>query len=195
MAGQTVINSLGGRMAASTAFETNGEALEVAQAFRREWELQILPQLSNQYSFIGVTARGMIDAPVTGFAPATVFSGGNAGEALPTFVALKVKLQTETIGVAGRGRTGLPGLVEGATTSAEPNRVVAGTVTFFQGKLDAMLAGLAAGAPVVDWVVISRYQGTAANGDPLPRPGGPIASKVIAAQALSELGTRVSRIR
>jgi hypothetical protein len=195
MAGQVVINSLAGFTGAETVGETVEEAQLVADLFRSAWQAHLLIRLSNQYAFLGATARGMRNPLLSAFSPATVAAGSLTGAALPTFAAVKVKLQTGTPGPAGRGRTGLTGGVEDASGATTANTLTSVARADYQLGVDNFIAALLAATPSVKLSVISRFLGTDAAGKPIPRVAGPLASFVTSAIVMPTLGTRVSRLR
>jgi hypothetical protein len=137
----------------------------------------------------------MVQRDVSGVSIISSSPGGQPGAALPTFVAGRVVFQTGTPGRAGKGRTGLPGLLEGGTEPSAPNLLVGTTRNDLQTRITGFVADLAANVPTIKPVVVSRFKGTDGNGNPIPRPGGPIASVVTSTAVLSTVGTRVSRIR
>jgi hypothetical protein len=188
MAGQAIVNSLGFRIIASTAFETPGEALELAKNVRAAWQTHLLPTISLQYTFEGVTARGVTEPGIAESAAATVATGGKFGDPLPTFVAVKVKFRTDTPGRAGRGRTGLPGLIEGGTLGPTPNRASPAEVAAYQQAWLEFRQMIAAASQPAEQVVISRFSNKA-------KRVTPISSVVTSHTVEAELGTRVSRLR
>jgi hypothetical protein len=188
MAGQVIINSLGFRITASTGFETPGEALELATNVRNAWQTNILPELSNQYLFVGVTARGLTEPGIAETSPATVGAGSKTSAPLPTFVAVKYKFRTATPGRAGRGRTGLAGFPELGTPETTPNRIAPNSQEQFLTVWQAFRAAIAAASQPAEQVVISRVLGG------VPR-AIPLVSLVTSVQVDAELGTRVSRLR
>jgi hypothetical protein len=195
MAGQVIINSLGFRIVASTGFETVGEALELANNVRDAWQLHILPKISTQYTFVGVQAKGLTAPGISEFAAATAPGGTVPGSPLPTFVAVKYKFRTLTPGRAGRGRTGLVGLTEASTPTDQPNRMLNSEPAAFLLAWEEFRTALLSASQPAEQVVISRYLGTDAAGDPVLRPGGPLVSLVTSVAVDGELGTRVSRLR
>jgi hypothetical protein len=195
MSGQVIINSLAGTLIGGSVAEDATTAQQVAAAFARAWESTLLTAISSQYAFVGVTCRGVTNPLVSGFAPAVVLQGTLAGSSLPTFAAAKVRLLTATPGPAGRGRTGICGVEEGATSTLTPNRLDAAPLASFQAKMDSFRQQLLASTPSITLSVVSRFKGTDAQGKPLPRVGGPLVSFVTSSPVLPELGTRVSRLR
>ncbi len=195
MAGQVIINSLAGFTGVAGPVDDVEEANGVAVAFRDLWQARILPSVSNQYTFVGVTARGVNNPLVSAFASSTAGTGGAMGTSLPTFACAKVSLQTATPGPAGRGRTGICGIDEAATTAALVNRIDSGTQNALQVGMDGILSGLLTVAKPINLSVISRFKGVDGQGKPIPRVDGPLASFVTSIVVRSELGTRVSRLR
>jgi hypothetical protein len=86
-------------------------------------------------------------------------------------------------------------VVETSTDAALPNQLVEAKRAELAGGLALFRDDLAALLPEIFPVVISRFKGVDATGKPVPRPGGPIASRVTAITVVAPLGTRVSRIR
>ncbi len=187
-AGQVIINSMAGIVIGATVDESPQEAADVAAIFRGAWEDNILARLCNVYQFVGVTARGVLNAEVSGFAAAVNTAGGSAAEPLPTFAAIRWRLQTAQPGRAGRGRTGLSPVPENTTDAAAPNSINAVNRAAYQANADAFLADLNNSLPSVALVVVSRFL----NG--VPR-ADPIASLVTSIAVDTRLGTRVSRLR
>ncbi len=195
MAGQVIINSLASFTGSSSGPGLVEEATDTARVFRDAWQAQIMPALSSQYSFDRVEARSTTNPLIIGSVTATVPAGNAPGAPLPTFACARIKLNTATPGRAGRGRTGLAGIRESTTLDNAPNTLDLGTVSDLQTRMDAFLAALLAATPSCKLAVVSRFQGTTADGQPVPRPGGPLTSFVTSIQVQTKLGTRVSRLR
>jgi hypothetical protein len=188
MQGQVVINAIGFARTDLLGAETVAEAEIVAEQVAIAWKARFMVSLNPALRFERVTARGMKDAEVSGLSFSAPVVGGDAGAALPSFVALRIALKTATPGRAGRGRTGVSGLAESATEALTPNTLTPGIVTIYQNALTSFRSDLAALTPTIFPVVISRV----ANGVPRVVP---IASPVIGATVLSQIGSRVSRLR
>jgi hypothetical protein len=187
MAGQQIINSFGA-VGSVGPDEGLGEALTVAGAFRAAWQSSILPFLSNQYVFTKVTARGVRTTLLSAEVAATQGPGGVSLAALPTFVALKVRLATATPGPAGRGRTGICGIVEAATEPNQPNMVEASDRALWQTRFQNFRDALSGNTSPVALAVISRFLNNAPRADPL-------VSLVQDHSIPAVLGSRVSRLR
>ncbi len=194
-AGQDAINVIGFAREAITGAETGSEATIVANAVASAWNTRMMPKLSAQLVLNGVEARGMVVREVSGLSTVGTGSGTVLGASLPSFVAARILMSSDTPGRAGRGRTGLAGITEVMTQAASPNSLEFGERQGFQTAYDFFVADLAALVPTLFPVVISRFKGTGVDGKPLPRPGGPIASKVTTSSVQVSLGTRVSRLR
>lgn len=188
MAGQQIINSLGFRKKGSLEVEFADQAIECATKVRDAWQTYILQTISTQYTFIGVHARGLVQPGVAETVQATQPAGTKFGDPLPTFVAVKIKFRTEVPGRAGRGRTGIPGLIEGGTLPLTPNRASAAEVATLQQYWAEFRNAIAAGTDGYDQIVISRFL------NKVKRPT-PTWANVTTHAVQGELGTRVSRLR
>jgi hypothetical protein len=148
----------------------------------------LLPTISTKYTFIAVHARGLVQPGINETVQATIPAGGKFGDALPTFVAVKVKFRTNTPGRAGRGRTGLPGLVEAGTLSDTPNRASPAEVAAYQQAWTDFRNAVELDPGGAQQIVISRFL----NGI---KRTTPTWSLVTSHTVEGELGTRVSRLR
>jgi hypothetical protein len=194
-AGQKLLCVIGFARQDTLGGETPAEAAIVAEQVAIAWKARVMIVLNQFLIFQSVTARGMVVPEVSGVSSSGTRAGTIVGSAMPTFVAGRVVFQTATPGRAGRGRTGLPGMQEDWTDPDNPNQLR----ELFRGNLSTAMnnfvTDLNALLPRIFPVVISRFKGTDANGKPLPRVGGPIASEVTSTGVIAPLGTRVSRIR
>jgi hypothetical protein len=188
MAGQVIINSLAGFDGPVVSDESVDQAQNHADQVVEAWQVHVLPKLSNQYTFVGVTARGVRNRLISAESFGTVATGTGNGATLPTFVAAKVRLATATPGRAGRGRTGLCGLQEPQSPSGSPNMLDPVERADYETRMQAFMAALLAGANGIQLAVVSRVAGR------VPRPD-PLVSFVTAITVDAELGTRVSRLR
>ncbi len=195
--GQNVVNVIGFARQDTLGAETVTEAQVVANQVSIAWKARVLGQMASAVRFIEVEARGMFVPAVAGLSASGSQAGGipSANAVLPSFAAAKVILATNTPGRAGRGRTGIAGLVEGDTEAISGNLLTAAKQNSLGTAFAGFVTDLAALTPTIFPVVISRYLGTGADGKPIRRPGGPIASPVVSNRVAPELGTRVSRLR
>jgi hypothetical protein len=195
MSGQEVINVIGFARQDTLGAETGTEAAIVANQVAIAWKQKVLAQLSDQLRFEVVEARGMVVREVSGLSIEPAANGSQGLPSLPTFVAARVVMTTNTPGRAGRGRTGLSGIAESLSEAGLPNTLSAAARNLLQGGYTDFITQLGALLPAIFPVVISRYKGTNPDGSPIPRPGGPIASAVTSSTVQSTLGSRVSRLR
>ncbi len=188
MAGQVVINTLAGFDGPTTSAELITQAQVHADLVRDAWQQHLLPKLSSQYAFVGVTARGVNNPLIMAFSAATLPGGTVPGQPLPTFACAKVKLATATPGRAGRGRTGLCGIVEASTPDNLPNRLASSERGDFETRMNAFRTTLEGGTQGIQLAVVSRRSQGALR--PVP-----LVSFVTSITVDGELGTRVSRLR
>jgi hypothetical protein len=188
MQGQLVVNVVGFALGDTFGFEDPDSAAQLAERVAVAWKARIVPRQSSSVRFLQVVARGAFDAGIVGLSSAVPVSGGNTGASLPAFAAVRVVLQSAEPRRAGRGRTGISGVPETDTDSTNPNNLSAAALPTWATAWSGFVTDLAATAPLVRPVVISRVLNL------VPRLT-PLVSLVTSSAVRAPLGTRVSRIR
>ncbi len=188
LAGQNIVNSHGMTIADAFSVENVADAAIAAQRAFDAFRINFSGSLSSQYTGLRAEARGVLNAAVFAASSSASFQGQGNGAALPSFVAARVKLTTGTPGRAGRGRTGLPGLMEDQTQATAPNLLVPAVQTALANGAEAWRLQLKGTAPLSALSVVSRI----VNG---VKRTTPLVSEVLSTSVDSQLGTRVSRIR
>lgn len=117
-------------------------------------------------------------------------SGTVPADPLPQFVVAKVNLRTGLRGRSYQGRWGFPGLAKGDIDNSNGNVLT----DVKQGLLQGAVEGFYGDMQASGWAggVISRFSGTDANGDPIPRPAA-IFTEAVSYNVPVELGSRVTR--
>src|SRR5215216_1560806 len=159
---------------------TLAEMTTLGQALIDWWDANIAP-----LTWVGVELREVVVTSLnsgTGLQATVVPAVTQLGElnvsALPMNVSLTISFRTGLRGRSFRGRNYVVGLVEGQTTGA--NQIDSATSAAFVDAYSLLLDfGQDIGA---SWVVVSRFSGVDANGDPIPRAAGvttPITSVLV----------------
>ena len=158
-------------------------ALLCAQAVGQEWGLRIVPQLVDDYTFMGAEAVSVYNPQFAGQASYNSI-GGSTDAPLPMFVVAKVRLYTGLRGRSYQGRWGVPALGEGRSDPANGNALTVAAA----GALDAAVGQFYASLNAAGYqaIVISRYT----NG--VKRPA-PITTTVTSYSVEIPLGSRISR--
>lgn len=130
---------------------------------------ELMPLLSSSIQLFELVARLLDTASSIGFTFSlpTPVSGGRADEMLPSNVTYTISFRTGLTGRSFRGRNYIPGL---SVDSVDNNTIDADTRTGLLAYYSAVKAYASEyGAPMV---VVSRYSGIDADGDPIPRVTG-----------------------
>jgi hypothetical protein len=191
--GQVINNVLGIRGAGDVP--AGAQAQDLATRVRDHWRDEVMTIVSGSYAMTGVNAVSMTNPEIAGFVAANN-SGGSGTDPYSGAICAAVQIRTGLRGRAFRGRTGICGLTEDHVSG---NSLAATALSSFQARIDGfrnrLLAPVAPATEVYELGVISRYKGTAADGTPVPRIGGPIFTPSIAVVVAPRVGTRVSRLR
>jgi len=147
------------------------------------WQTQVVPQLSNNFSSVRVTATDLTTISGPSIEQATAAVGGVAVEAAPNNVAACVSFRTASRGRSFRGRNFVPGI---------PNSLITLNTldsAFISALLDAytLLVGAGTFLPGWQWVVVSRQNAG------VVRPSGlaiPVVSVTMVGNSVRSMRTR-----
>jgi hypothetical protein len=188
MAGQAIVNVHGLDFDNVAGPETPSEAAAAAERAFSAWKAAFMIRLSSGYTVTQAIARGVSNGAISGTSTSGPASGQRAETPLPTFAVARIKLQTVEPGRAGRGRTGLSGLIETYTDAASPNTLSGAALIDLQPQVQQWFNALKGGAPPAQLTVISRVLGGV-------KRANPVVTDVDSVQLQAQLGTRVSRLR
>jgi hypothetical protein len=188
ISGQLVANVIAFAQTDTLGAETGAGAAAVANQVAIAWKARIIPGQASSLKFLQVVARGVNDAGIVGTSIEAAANGAQAGASLPAFAAVRVAFGSDTPRRAGRGRTGISGVLEVDSDVASPNNLSAAARTAWATRVSGLITDLAANTPTIFPVVVSRVLNR------VPRPA-PLVSPVTTTAVQLPLGTRVSRIR
>lgn len=186
MAGQIIVNTFGWMASTGVNAGTQAQAQTVADLFKTAWTQNITPKVCQDYVCTGVEVRSVTTPGIL-----AVSSTNTAGlqnlPALPSWVALRVKLNTADTSRRGKGRTGIAGVLQSATALGSPNAVTSTALTSWQQALNTLLSATttADGAMAVIGHVLNPDKTVAAT-------QGTVVTSVTVQNAL---GSRLSRLR
>jgi hypothetical protein len=106
-------------------------------------------------------------------APAGGVPGSFAAAAMPNNVSLAISFRTATRGRSHRGRNYIPALVESVVVE---NTVDGSHVANWETAYNQILIDPGIIASGYVWGVVTRFSGTDANGNPIPRAAGAISA-------------------
>jgi len=130
---------------------------------------QLMPFLANSIQFIELVARLLDTASSIGLTvPITpVVTGGTGGGSAPNSVSYTISFKTGLTGRSFRGRNYVPGIPSSQVVGNTVNGIWRNSIIEFYLALQSAAADN--GTP---WVVVSRFSGVDAAGDPIPRVSG-----------------------
>jgi hypothetical protein len=149
----------------------------LGNALETWWATEYSPLVSSGVSLreIALTSMDSITGPQVTIVPSPALAGLNLGAQMPNNISLTVSFRTALRGRSFRGRNYVVGFVEAQIAGNEVNGVDAQNWADAYNAIPGAIAGT-----TYAWVVASRFSGTDANGDPIPRVTG-IATPVTTA--------------
>ncbi len=186
--GRNIVNTHGLTIGDAFSPEDPAEAAVAAERAFLAWKQAFLVRLSSSYTALSAVARGVLDGGVSGVSTSGPQAGARAEPPMPTFVCGRIRLNTALGGRAGRGRTGLPGLIETYTSGLDMNTLDGAALIDLRPQVSQWFNALQGVAPTSTLTVISRIL------KGVPRVA-PVISQVTSVQLEAGLGTRVSRLR
>jgi len=150
----------------------------------------LIPTAVTLVEFVGTdltTASG----PQVTLPPVGPQAGSVADPVLPNNVTIAISFRTGLRGRSFRGRNYHPALWEtGVISNTLQNTIVAA----IQAAYNALIVDAAVIAAGFTWVVVSRFSGVDANGDPIPRAAGvttPVLSALIVDPTIDSMRRRL----
>jgi hypothetical protein len=170
--------------------------IDYAASVLAAWTNRVMPRISNKVQLVEVTARDL--GPEEGdqvVLPATNVFGADISQVEPAQVAMLVQKITALGGRARRGRLYLAGIPD-AALEGEQGVIVANWLADTQLAFDSFLSDIQAigGTSDTQMFVVSRFLGTDAGGNPIPRAQG-IKTAITRLLCASSVATQRDRNR